>query len=87
MDFLIIIPIGVFVIAFLFIASVAFSSRKKNKKTEKRSISVIEQHFNEHLRKIAEANKKPKEKVCEYCGSTVPNGMSECESCGAKVKK
>ena len=85
---MILIPIGVFVLAFLFIASVAFSSFKKSKKVVNKSIPVIEQRFNEQLTKTSVARTvKPEEKVCEYCGSTIPTGKSECESCGAKAKK
>lgn len=82
------IPIIVFVIAFLFIASVAFSSFKKAKKTTDKATPVIEQRFNEHLNKITTANtEKPVEKVCEYCGSTIASGTNKCDSCGAKAKK
>ena len=86
MNFMIIIPIGVFVLAFLFIASVSFSSFRKTKKTINKAAPVIEQRFNEQLSKI-NITAKSVERVCEYCGSTVPNGVNECESCGAKVKK
>lgn len=85
---MVLIPIGVFIIAFLFIASVAFSSFKKSKKVVNKVIPIVEQSFNEQLTEVSAAKAtKPEEKVCEYCGSTVPNGKTECESCGAKVKK
>lgn len=86
--FMVLIPIGVFVVAFLFIASVAFSSFKKAKKTTDKVIPVIEQRLNEHLSKIStDTTPKPVERVCEYCGSTIANGANKCDSCGAKAKK
>ena len=86
--FMILIPIGVFVVAFFFIASVAFSTFKKAKKTADKAIPIIEQGLNEHLSKMSTAPApKPIQRVCEYCGSTIADGASECDSCGAKVKK
>ena len=86
--FMILIPIGVFVVAFFFIASVAFSTFRKAKKTVNKSIPVIEQRFNDNIAKVVMVPvAKQEDKVCEYCGSTIPNGVTECESCGAKVKK
>ena len=88
MEFMVLIPIIVFVIAFLFIASVAFSSFKKAKKNVNRSIPVIEQSFNEHLNKVAMASiAKQENKTCEYCGSNISSEANKCDSCGAKVKK
>ena len=88
MTFMFLIPIVVFVIAFLFIASVAFSTFRKTKKTTDKAITVIEQRFNDSLSKMPTVNtEKPVEKVCEYCGSTIVNGANKCDSCGAKVKK
>ena len=82
------IPIIVFILAFLFIATVAFSTFRKSKKASSKTTPAIEQRFNEHLRKINEASPvKNMEKVCEYCGSSISDGAKECESCGAKVKK
>ena len=86
--FMVLIPIGVFVVAFLFIASVAFSSFKKAKKTTDKAVTVIEQRFHDSLSKMPTATAaKPVERVCEYCGSTIANGANKCDSCGAKAKK
>ena len=86
MGSMIFIPIGVFIVAFLFIASVAFSTFKKSRKTVNKVIPIVEQQFSEQVSKTI-VSEKSESKVCEYCGSTISNGVTECDSCGAKVKK
>ena len=88
MYFMFFMPFGVFIVAFLFISHISFSAFKKAKKSVKNVVPTNEQNFNTQISNLALNNvTKPADKVCEYCGSTVPNGITECESCGAKVKK
>ena len=49
-------------------------------------INTVSASVQQEINKVLE---QPKEenKVCEYCGSTIPADSTKCDSCGAKVKK
>lgn len=88
MKFTFLIPVVVFAVAFLFIASVAFGSFKKNKNNTSKPNSKVQQNPIVHTYKTPVDNvAKPVERVCDYCGSTITAGANKCDSCGAKVKK
>ena len=87
MGFMVLIPIMVFIAAFFFIASIAFSSFKRSRKTANKTIPIIEQRFDEYMAKNTESIENQENKMCEYCGSHISNDATKCDSCGAKVKK
>ena len=68
------------------IAISAFKSHKKAGDTMQNMINTVSAYAEKEIQEIIE---QPIEetKTCEYCGSTMSAHSSQCDSCGAKVKK
>lgn len=88
MWFMFVIPFIIFFVIFLMIAINIFRGHNHSKDVMKNMVNTISAY--------AEAEKQESEKIepvkqperfCEYCGSSVAQGVTKCEACGAKVKK
>lgn len=54
---------------------------------EHSEIQIVLKEENMALPEIPDIFIVPKEKTCEYCGSTVSQDSDKCKHCGAPVKR
>ncbi len=86
MWFIFVIPFVVFFVIFLLIAKHFFHPHKMLDDAVDMANTVSA--YAEQIKTELEPEPEPvKEKICEYCGSTIAEGNSKCDSCGAKIKK
>ena len=81
-----IIAFGIFFVIFLAIAISAFRSHKHTGDTMRNMINTVSAYAEKEIENVFNPPKE-ETKICEYCGSTIPNGNTKCNSCGAKAKK
>ena len=71
-----------FLIIVTFVVLVVVAVRKSKTRTMiKKSFEVAENHLDSVFQKQRMGNEAH---VCDYCGTLIPAGKSECSSCGAK---
>lgn len=90
MWYVFVIPFIIFFIVFLVIVKNFFRAHKHTGDTMEDMITTIsayaEKQMEDTMKEIDNSSRE-QTKTCEYCGSTISAGSSQCDSCGAKVKK
>ena len=82
------LPIVVFIVFFVVFLSIALTFSKSHKQVDntiKDIVTTVSAYAEKNIEQLKEEVKK--DKICEYCGSTISADSAKCSFCGAKVKK